>query len=135
MASICNHERGRLGANSGHEQKALKLSGDRLVQQGIEESIFIVPAIVAKLGARSRQQWQQMARRGPLARVGDPGLSAFATALGLSAANANALGTALNHFLNRVPATGGGQYTVKNLNDTKVTAEGLPFVSTTASGD
>ena len=63
------------------------------------------------------------------------GLSAFATALGLSAANANALGTALNHFLNRVPATGGGQYTVKNLNDTKVTAEGLPFVSTTASGD
>ena len=63
------------------------------------------------------------------------GLSAFTTALGLSAANANALGTALNHFLNRVPATGGGQYTVKNLNDTKVTAEGLPFVSTTASGD
>ena len=63
------------------------------------------------------------------------GLSAFATALGLSAANANALGTALNHFLNRVPSTGGGQFTVKNLNDTKVTAEGLPFVSTTASGD
>ena len=63
------------------------------------------------------------------------GLKAFASALGLSAANANALGTALNHLLNRVPATGGGQYTVKNLNDTKVTAEGLPFVSTTASGD
>nr|DAJ09637.1 MAG TPA: hypothetical protein [Caudoviricetes sp.] len=63
------------------------------------------------------------------------GLRAFAAALGLSAANANALGTALNHFLNRVPATGGGKYTVKNLNDTKVTAEGLPFVSTTASGD
>lgn len=63
------------------------------------------------------------------------GLKAFTTALGLSAANANALGTALNHFLNRVPATGGGQYTVKNLNDTKVTAEGLPFVSTTASGE
>ena len=63
------------------------------------------------------------------------GLKAFATALGLTTANANALGTALNHFLNRVPATSGGQYTVKNLNDTKVTAEGLPFVSTTASGD
>lgn len=63
------------------------------------------------------------------------GLTAFATALGLSTSNANALGTALNHFLNRVPASGGGQYTVKNLNDTKVTAEGLPFVSTTASGD
>lgn len=63
------------------------------------------------------------------------GLKAFTTALGLSSANAGALGTALNHFLNRVPATGGSQFTVKNLNDTKVTAEGLPFVSTTASGD
>lgn len=63
------------------------------------------------------------------------GLKAFTSALGLSAANAGALGTALNHFLNRVPAAGGGQYTVKNLNETKVTAEGLPFVSTTASGD
>lgn len=63
------------------------------------------------------------------------GLSAFTTALGLTVANAGALGTALNHFLNRVPATGGGgQYTVKNLNDTKVTVEGLPFVATTASG-
>ena len=62
------------------------------------------------------------------------GLKAFTTALGLTTANANALGTALNHILNRVPATGGGQYTVKNLTDTKVTAEGLPFVSTTASG-
>lgn len=63
------------------------------------------------------------------------GLSAFAAALGLTTANASAFGTALNHLLNRVPATGGGQFTVKNLNDTKVTAEGLPFVSTTASGD
>ena len=63
------------------------------------------------------------------------GLKAFTTALGLSSANAGALGAALNHFLNRVPATGGGQYTVKNLTDTKVTAEGLPFVATTASGD
>lgn len=63
------------------------------------------------------------------------GLKAFTTALGLSSANAGALGTALNHFLNRVPASGGGQYTVKDLTDTKVTAEGLPFVSTTASGD
>ena len=62
------------------------------------------------------------------------GLKAFTNALGLSASNAGALGTALNHFLNRVPASGGGQYTVKNLNDTKVTAEGLPFVSTTDSG-
>ena len=63
------------------------------------------------------------------------GLKAFTTALGLSSANAGALGAALNHFLNRGPATGDGQYTVKNLDDTKVTAEGLPFVSTTASGD
>lgn len=63
------------------------------------------------------------------------GLSAFTTALGLSTANANALGSALKHFLNRVPATGGGQFTVENLNDTKVTAEGLPFVSITTSGE
>ena len=63
------------------------------------------------------------------------GLKAFTTALGLSTANANALGTALNHFLNRVPATSGGQYTVKNLNDPKVTAEGLPFVSTAGTGE
>lgn len=63
------------------------------------------------------------------------GLKAFTSALGLSSANANALGTALNHFLNRTPASGGGVYTVKDLTDTKVTAEGLPFVSTTASGD
>nr|DAI74640.1 MAG TPA: hypothetical protein [Caudoviricetes sp.] len=63
------------------------------------------------------------------------GLKAFTTALGLSASNAAALGTALNHFLNRTPASGGGKYTVKNLTDTKVTAEGLPFVSITSSGD
>lgn len=63
------------------------------------------------------------------------GLKAFTTALGLSSANADALGTALNHFLNRVPASGGGPYTVKSLTATKVTAEGLPFVSTTASGE
>lgn len=63
------------------------------------------------------------------------GLKAFTTALGLSSANADALGIALNHFLNRVPATGGGRYTVKNLTDTKVTAEGLPFVSATDSGE
>lgn len=62
------------------------------------------------------------------------GLREFVAALKLSASNANALGTALNHFLNRVPATNGGQYTVKNLNDTKVTAEGLPFIATTSSG-
>lgn len=62
------------------------------------------------------------------------GLKAFCKALGLTVSNAQALGTTLNHFLNRVPATGDGQYTVKTLTDTKVTAEGLPFVSTTASG-
>lgn len=62
------------------------------------------------------------------------GLKAFCKALSLTNSNAEALGTALNHFLNRTPATDGGQYTVKNLNDTKVTAEGLPFVSTTSTG-
>lgn len=61
------------------------------------------------------------------------GLKAFTTALGLSSANAGALGAALNHFLNRVPAADGGQYKVKNLTDTRVTAEGLPFVSTPAT--
>lgn len=63
------------------------------------------------------------------------GLKGFVTALGLSTANAVTLGTTLKHFLNRVPASGGGQYTVKSLTDTKVTAEGLPFVSVTASGE
>lgn len=70
----------------------------------------------------------------PRAEALPEGLKAFAAALGLSAANAGALGAALNHLLNRVPAADGGQYTVKSLTDTKVTAEGLPFVSTTASG-
>ena len=62
------------------------------------------------------------------------GLKAFCEALSLTASNAQALGTSLNHFLNRIPATGGGQYTVKNLTDTKITAEGLPFVVTTSTG-
>lgn len=56
------------------------------------------------------------------------GLSAFCTALGLSDSNAGQLGTALNHLLNRTAATDGGQYTVGKLKNTKVTAEGLPFV-------
>lgn len=56
------------------------------------------------------------------------GLKGFCTALGLTTSNANSLGTALNHFLNRTPATQGGEYTAKNLADTKLTAEGLPFV-------
>lgn len=63
------------------------------------------------------------------------GLKAFCTALSLTNSNAKALGAALNHFLNRTPASDGGQYTVKNLTDTKVTAEGLPFVSITNSGE
>lgn len=62
------------------------------------------------------------------------GLKAFCTALSLTNSNAGALGTALNHLLNRTPASDGGQYSVKNLANTKVTAEGLPFVSTTPSG-
>lgn len=63
------------------------------------------------------------------------GLKAFCMALGLTSSNAQALGTTLNHLLNRTPATANaGQYSVKNLNDTKVTAEGLPFVSTTSTG-
>lgn len=61
------------------------------------------------------------------------GLKAFTTALGLSNDNASTLGTALKNFLNRVPAANGGQYTVQNLTNTKVTAEGLPFVATTTN--
>lgn len=56
------------------------------------------------------------------------GLKGFCTALGLTTSNANALGTALNHLLNRIPATQNGEYTAKNLAGTKLTAEGLPFV-------
>lgn len=56
------------------------------------------------------------------------GLQAFCTALGLTANNAEAFGTALNHFLNRTPATQNGGYTVNNLANTKLTAEGLLFV-------
>lgn len=56
------------------------------------------------------------------------GLAAFCTALGLTDSNANKLGTALNHLLNRTAADANGQFTVGNLKDTKITAEGLPFV-------
>lgn len=62
------------------------------------------------------------------------GLKAFCTALSLNSTNANTLGTALNHFLNRTAASDGGQYSVKGLANTKITAEGLPFVPTTPSG-
>ena len=63
------------------------------------------------------------------------GLKAFCAALSLTNSNAEALGIALNHFLNRTPAATGGRYTVKNLNNTKVTAEGLPFVAATADSE
>lgn len=53
------------------------------------------------------------------------GLKEFCTALGLTASNANTLGTALNHLLNRTPHD---NYTAKTLADTKLTAEGLLFV-------
>lgn len=56
------------------------------------------------------------------------GLSAFCAALGLTDSNANKLGATLNHLLNRTAATTNGQFTVDNLKNTKVTAEGLPFV-------
>lgn len=56
------------------------------------------------------------------------GLKAFCTALGLTSNNANSLGTALNHLLNRTPATRNGEYTAQNLANTKLTDEGLPFM-------
>lgn len=56
------------------------------------------------------------------------GLKAFCTALGLNDSNAANLGTALNHLLNRMPASQNGTYTAKNLSETKVTNEGFVFV-------
>lgn len=56
------------------------------------------------------------------------GLKAFCNALGLTNQNAGNLGTTLNHLLNRTAATANGAYTAKRLAETKITAEGLPFV-------
>lgn len=56
------------------------------------------------------------------------GLKAFCNALGLTDSNAGNLGTTLNHLLNRTAATENGTYTAKSLAETKITAEGLPFV-------
>lgn len=52
------------------------------------------------------------------------GLAAFIKALGLSASNATALGTTLNHILNR---TGTETFTVTDLSELKKTAEGYPI--------
>lgn len=57
------------------------------------------------------------------------GLKEFLTALGLTSTNATQLGTTLGHFLNKTPATTNAKYTVSGLANTKLTAEGLPFVS------
>ena len=61
------------------------------------------------------------------------GLKEFASSLGLTTANGTTLGTALKRILNRVPAAEGGQYTAANLANTKVTADGLLFIPTTAA--
>lgn len=52
------------------------------------------------------------------------GLAAFIKALGLSGSNAQKLGTALNHILNR---TGTETFTVTDLAELKKTAEGYPI--------
>lgn len=52
------------------------------------------------------------------------GLAAFIKALGLTASNANTLGTTLNHILNR---TGTEAFTVTDLSTLKKTAEGYPI--------
>lgn len=57
------------------------------------------------------------------------GLTEFLTALGINATNAKQLGTTLEHFLNKTPATTNAEYTVNSLAKTQLTAEGLPFVS------
>ena len=54
------------------------------------------------------------------------GLAAFIQALGLTEANAKALGTTLNHILNR---TGTATFTVTDLSTLKKTAEGYPIPS------
>lgn len=52
------------------------------------------------------------------------GLAAFIEALGLTATNAQTLGTTLNHILNR---TGTEIFTVTDLSKLKKTAEGYPI--------
>lgn len=52
------------------------------------------------------------------------GLAAFVKALGINATNATALGTTLNHILNR---TGTEIFTVTDLGNLKKTAEGYPI--------
>lgn len=52
------------------------------------------------------------------------GLAAFIKALGLTATNANTLGTTLNHILNH---TGTETFTVTDLAGLKKTAEGYPI--------
>lgn len=55
------------------------------------------------------------------------GLAAFINALGLTEANANTLGTTLNHILNRI---GTETFTVTDLSKLKKTAEGYPIPPT-----
>ena len=55
------------------------------------------------------------------------GLAAFIAALGLTASNAQTLGTTLNHILNR---TGTEIFTVTDLSTLKKTAEGYPIPPT-----
>lgn len=55
------------------------------------------------------------------------GLAAFIAALGLTEANAQTLGTTLNHILNR---TGTEIFTVTDLSTLKKTAEGYPIPPT-----
>lgn len=55
------------------------------------------------------------------------GLAAFLKALGLTATNAQTLGTTLNHILNR---TGTDTFSVTDLSELKKTAEGYPIPST-----
>ena len=55
------------------------------------------------------------------------GLAAFIAALGLTANNAQTLGTTLNHILNRI---GTEIFTVTDLSKLKKTAEGYPIPPT-----
>lgn len=115
----------------------LKEASDRAVGAGVKadnntSKLNALGATDASTAGQNKLKWDKAASDATTAlqKVSSlpAGLTAFCTALGLTSSNANSLGTALNHLLNRTPATQNGDYTAKALAGTKLTAEGLPFV-------
>lgn len=60
------------------------------------------------------------------------GLSDFVSALGLTSANATAMGTTLNNLVNKTPATENATFTAADLAKVQRTASGLLFIPTGA---